>query len=36
MSLRIQTSYIRSMKPVVERQLEKAGLRLARVLNESL
>jgi hypothetical protein len=36
MSLRIQASYIRSMKPVVERQLEKAGLRLARVLNESL
>ncbi len=32
----VDTLYIDSMKPVVRDQLSKAGLRLARVLNESL
>lgn len=34
--LQIQAGYIEEMKPVVRRQLEKAGLRLAHLLNESL
>ncbi len=34
--LHIQASYIEDMKPVVRSQLEKAGLRLAHLLNESL
>ena len=34
--LNIQQSYIDEMKPVVRSQLEKAGLRLAKLLNESL
>jgi hypothetical protein len=34
--LQIQAAYIDAMKPVVRSQLEKAGLRLARLLNESL
>ncbi len=32
----IDTLYVDSMKPVVREQLEKAGLRLAKILNESL
>jgi hypothetical protein len=32
----IDTLYVDDMKPVVRDQLAKAGLRLARVLNESL
>jgi len=34
--LQIQQSYMEQMRPVVRSQLEKAGLRLARLLNESL
>lgn len=34
--LHIQATYIEDMKPVVRGQLEKAGLRLAHLLNESL
>jgi S1/P1 Nuclease len=34
--LHVQSSYIDDMKPVVREQLTKGGLRLARVLNESL
>lgn len=34
--LHIEASYIDEMKPVVRSQLEKAGLRLARMLNEAL
>lgn len=34
--LHIQAAYIEEMKPVVRGQLEKAGLRLAKLLNESL
>ncbi len=34
--LHIETAYIDNMKPVVRDQLTKAGLRLAKVLNESL
>jgi hypothetical protein len=33
---RIRPSYIEAMKPIVRLQLEKGGLRLARLLNESL
>jgi hypothetical protein len=36
LKLQIQAGYIEDMKPVVRSQLEKAGLRLARLLNESL
>jgi S1/P1 Nuclease len=36
LKLDIQASYISDMKPVVREQLIKAGLRLARLLNESL
>ncbi|MDQ2841069.1 MAG: S1/P1 nuclease [Acidobacteriota bacterium] len=36
LELRLPSSYIDDMKPVVREQLTKAGLRLARVLNESL
>ncbi len=36
LTLHVQSSYIDDMKPVVREQLTKAGLRLARVLNESL
>jgi hypothetical protein len=34
--LHIQTAYIDEMKPVVREQLEKAGLRLAELLNRTL
>jgi hypothetical protein len=34
--LQIETAYISAMEPVVRSQLERAGLRLARLLNESL
>jgi S1/P1 Nuclease len=34
--LHLPSSYIEDMKPVVREQLTKAGLRLARVLNEAL
>lgn len=34
--LHIDTAYIDEMKPVVRDQLEKAGLRLAKLLNETL
>jgi hypothetical protein len=33
---RIPPGYVKAMQPVVRAQLEKAGLRLARLLNESL
>ena len=33
---RIPSGYVKAMQPVVRIQLEKAGLRLARLLNESL
>ena len=33
---RIQGAYVEAMQPVVRLQIEKAGLRLARLLNESL
>ena len=36
LTLNLPTSYINDMKPVVREQLTKAGLRLARLLNESL
>ncbi|HEY1947100.1 MAG TPA: S1/P1 nuclease [Bryobacteraceae bacterium] len=36
LKLEIEPSYIEAMKPVVRGQLEKAGLRLARLLNDSL
>jgi hypothetical protein len=36
LKLEIEPSYIEAMKPVVRGQLEKAGLRLARLLNNSL
>ncbi len=36
LTLKIHSSYIDDMKPVVREQLTKAGLRLARMLNESL
>lgn len=36
LKLEITPSYIEAMKPVLRGQLEKAGLRLARLLNESL
>lgn len=36
LKLDIQAAYIAAMKPVVREQLIKAGLRLARLLNESL
>lgn len=34
--LRVRSSYIDEMKPVVRQQLLKAGVRLAKILNESL
>jgi len=34
--LHIDTAYIDEMKPIVRLQLEKAGLRLAKILNQSL
>ena len=36
LTLHIDSSYMDDMKPVVREQLTKAGLRLARLLNESL
>ncbi len=36
LTLHLQTSYLDDMKPVVREQLTKAGLRLARLLNEEL
>ncbi len=36
LTLQIRSSYIQEMEPVVRQQLTKAGLRLARLLNESL
>jgi hypothetical protein len=36
LTLQIKSSYIDEMKPVVREQLTKAGMRLARMLNESL
>ena len=36
LKLEITPSYIEAMKPIVRGQLEKAGLRLARLLNESV
>ncbi len=36
LTLRLPSSYIDDMKPVIREQLTKAGLRLARLLNESL
>jgi hypothetical protein len=36
LKLEIEPSYIEAMKPVVRGQLEKAALRLARLLNDSL
>ncbi len=35
-TIHLPSSYLNEMKPVVREQLTKAGLRLARVLNESL
>ncbi|MBV8864430.1 MAG: S1/P1 nuclease [Acidobacteriaceae bacterium] len=36
LTLHLQSSYVDDMKPVVREQLTKGGLRLARLLNESL
>jgi hypothetical protein len=36
LKIEISSAYIAEMKPVIREQLIKAGLRLARLLNESL